>query len=852
MDTAVHTFEPTPEPAPRPSANAPQLRTLLLTDLVDSTGVIERLGDTPASELFRAHDRLVLQLQQQWRGRLIDRSDGLLLLFERPIDGLGFALDYTRGLLTLGKDHNLELRARAGLHVGEVLTWRNSAEAVSVGAKPLEVEGLAKPMAARLMAMARPGQILLSAVAEPLAHRAARELGERGQHLVWKPWGRWRFKGVPDVQEIFEVGEPDLAPLRAPPSTPKAWRDIPLWRRPAALAAELALLAVGALGVWFITRPEPAIAFNQRDWVVVGDLRNLTGNTRFDDALGSAFRLGLEQSQYVNVVPDLQVRDALKRMQRKTDLVVDRALGTEIAQREGARALILPTVSEVGGRLRFSAEIVDPRTGTTVRTELKEGRGDESVLSSVDSVLVGLRGSLGESMQNIERSHQPLEKITTANLDALKLYALAEAELAGGNLAEAQLLVERALKMDPQFAMAWMRLGVIQLKVLQQPASAGASWRRAQESRDRLSTREVMYLEGVMAMLEGSASEAVNAWTVAARMYPEAVTASYNQGISRHWYAHDLENAIPPLQVMARSRHPQRGYALVAIGMVQLEQGRIADAHRSMEQAGAFLKGTPDYEMALPALAAGDGDRYLATLGPEPMAGPLRIGWKLRRAAAAVDQGDIEAAVAELDAASGLLDNPAASANQKAQVALARIGLTIARNEGDAIKRLRALVADELRRLRAADGPLDRDAYVHLAQAALLALRMGDPGLARQALEESPPDAKAVSIAVVAKTRATAECLLAHADSAPTRVTCLKALVDGREYFQTHVALWNSLREADDKAGAAREAAWLKANRGRAVAEGATQLFIVQNLLDLRDVARATAPGRASPKRPGA
>ena len=166
--------------AHRPHPEAPQLRTLLLTDLCDSTTLVERLGDGPAAELFREHDRLVLQLQQQWRGRLIDRSDGLLLLFERPIDGLGFALDYERGLREIGRERKQTLLARAGLHVGEVLTWRNSDEAVKVGAKPREVEGLAKPMAGRLMAMARPGQILLSAVAEPLAHRAARELGERG------------------------------------------------------------------------------------------------------------------------------------------------------------------------------------------------------------------------------------------------------------------------------------------------------------------------------------------------------------------------------------------------------------------------------------------------------------------------------------------------------------------------------------------------------------------------------------------------------------------------------------------------------------------------------------------------
>src|SRR5690606_16359090 len=212
--------------------SGPQVRTLLLTDLCDSTTLVERMGDNEAAELFRAHDRLVLKLQQQWHGRLIDRSDGLLLLFERPIDGLGFAMDCVRGLRELGEEHKVarhgvELQARAGLHVGEVLTWRNSDAAVNVGAKPLEVEGLAKPMAGRLMTLARPGQILLSATAEPLAHRAARELGERGEHLLWKSHGRWRFKGVPQAQDIYEVGEPGIAPLRAPQQNrAKAWRDI--------------------------------------------------------------------------------------------------------------------------------------------------------------------------------------------------------------------------------------------------------------------------------------------------------------------------------------------------------------------------------------------------------------------------------------------------------------------------------------------------------------------------------------------------------------------------------------------------------------------------------------------------
>ena len=191
-----------------------------------------------AASLFQEHDRLVLVLQQRWNGQLIDRSDGLFMLFERAVDALGFALDYQRELHALGQQRAIELRARAGLHVGDVLTWENSAEAVRAGAKSMEVEGLAKPMAARLMTLARPGQILLSAVAESLTRRATDALGERGARLLWKSHGRWRFKGVPVVQEVIEVGEIGSAPLRMPRANAKARRDLPLWRQPLVMAAE--------------------------------------------------------------------------------------------------------------------------------------------------------------------------------------------------------------------------------------------------------------------------------------------------------------------------------------------------------------------------------------------------------------------------------------------------------------------------------------------------------------------------------------------------------------------------------------------------------------------------------------
>lgn len=557
---------------------APQVRTLLLTDLVDSTQLVERLGDTPAAQLFRAHDGIVLELQQQWRGRLIDRSDGLLLIFERPIDGLGFALDYVRRLRELGRSQGLAqpLLARAGLHVGEVLLWENDVEAVKLGAKQLEVEGLAKPLAGRLMALARPGQVLLSATAEPLAHRAARELGERGELLLWKSYGRWRFKGVPESQEIFEVGEPGLAPLRMPAHTPKAWRDLPLWRRPIALAVEALMAAGVAVGVWFLAHPQPAIAFAERDWVVVGDLRNLTGDPRLDESLEQAFRISLEQSRYVNVLSDLKMRDTLGRMQKTADTQIDRTVGSEIAQRDGARALLLPTVAEVGGRLRVSAEVIDPRTQTTVFAISADGKGIDSALGSIDTVTDQLREKLGEALDSVQKTSVALPNVATPSLEALKALAVARSS-AMRDTRQAMGLYQRALQLDPQFALAHADMGRVYAS-RGEIASAKREWQKALAIPQRLSPQEKFGVELMLVQYDVPAVYLHKAKEYLA-LYPDDFRLIGRVATSEWHHNNDYRAA----EALARRA-------------LKPQNDRYASAHYSL---GIFLLGQERYDAAL-------------------------------------------------------------------------------------------------------------------------------------------------------------------------------------------------------------------------------------------------------------
>jgi len=185
-------------------------RALLVTDVVDSTQLLERLGDEAAATLWTAHDRAARDLLQKWRGLEIDRTDGFLLLFDNVADALGYALAYHRALAQL----DVPLRARAGLHVGPVILRRNDAADVARGAKPLEVEGLAKPTAARVMSVALGGQTLLTAPARDA-------LGPTTVRL--QSHGYWRMKGVAEPIELIEAGD-DGAPFTPPPDGAKVYR----------------------------------------------------------------------------------------------------------------------------------------------------------------------------------------------------------------------------------------------------------------------------------------------------------------------------------------------------------------------------------------------------------------------------------------------------------------------------------------------------------------------------------------------------------------------------------------------------------------------------------------------------
>jgi len=789
-----------------------QLRALLFTDLCDSTLLVERMGDAAAAELFQDHDRLVMALQQRWNGQQIDRSDGLFMLFERPVDALGFGLDYQRGLQALGGKRNILLRARIGLHVGEVLLWNNSAESIALGAKPVEVEGLAKPMAARLMQLAQPGQFLVSATAESMVRRAAGDLGEATQGLKWKSFGRWRFKGVAQSMEVFGLHDPATRGLGRPRQTAKASRDIPFWRQPLVMTAEVTLAAALLVGGWLLTRPQPAIAFAERDWVVVGDLRNLTGETLLDGSTQQALRISLEQSRYVNVISDLKARSVLQQMRASLDAPLDANNASEIAQRVGARVVLMPTLSEAGGRLRLSVGVVDPASRATLAVESADGRGLESLLASTDDVVARLRGRLGETLVQVEKDSTPLPAVTTGSLDALRSYSIGQKLYARGDYPGALAMFQQAVELDPEFALAWMaqvraHFAVDDLSGAMQTLDTAKSLKR------RLPPREALYLDAWAATLRDR-GQASDAWRRLSSLYPDYFAAQYNAAI---WlYAENrFDESLPYARHAADPRFELSNVAHDLLGRILVARGDVTGARQALKRAidggrigsnrylGSAEASLRNYDAAESLLDRASPSRHVA----------------IERISMAVDRQQwTHAAQIARDGARQFTDAP--GFDQLVMLVPLATALWGAGDDDATRAQLRHNVDSAFLRVdnRGLADSGD-DAMVALASA-LISIRMGDTALAERVLAHLAKINDVTRQPPVAETMAVVGASVATRQGKPDEALVLLApWLTGQASFQTRVAAMDANVAKGANAAALVQADYLASNRGRAYAE---------------------------------
>jgi serine/threonine protein kinase len=324
------------------------------------------------------------------------------------------------------------------------------------------------------------------------------------------PVGPPSSASAPAVQPASPISGPASAPAAVAPA-PASRR---LWYIP---AAALVVAAIAVAGFFY---KRSARTLTEKDSILLTDFVNTTGDPVFDGTLKQALAVQLEQSPYLNVFPQERVRDTLRFMGRSPDERITPDLARDVCQREGIKAVLNGAISMIGTQYVVDVNAVNCQTGDSLAREQVQADKKEQVLGAVGKAASSLRGKLGESLASVQKFDAPVEEATTSSLEALKAFSLGETERAKGDEFTAIPFYKHAIELDPNFAIAYARVGQAYANT-GQIGPAIENTKQAFERRERTSEVEKLYISThYYDIVTGESDKANEAYLLWKRTYP--------------------------------------------------------------------------------------------------------------------------------------------------------------------------------------------------------------------------------------------------------------------------------------------------------------------------------------------
>jgi serine/threonine protein kinase len=333
---------------------------------------------------------------------------------------------------------------------------------------------------------------------------------------------------------------------------------------------------------------DPESGHQKKDLIVVAQFENMTGDAMFDDSLDFAFRVGLEQSRLAEVLSKPQMETALLRMERESSTLVDRVLGIELCKREGARALITGSIDQIGGLYHLTGHVVDPQSGNTEFAITADATSSNGLVAAIEKISQAIRANLGESLANIRETPR-LEKVTTENLGALKAYSLGVTK----DLQPSIPFFQRAIELDPEFAMAYAKLGARLIYVDPDQAQAKNYLEKAWASRHRLTDSEQLYVQAWLARTHGKIDKEISIWKQLSELHPNDHLGFLNLGMAYWLFSYRYQEAASSFQDSRRLAAPEHwsqisrrlAYCQIALGDYEGAAANLREAETSGKES---------------------------------------------------------------------------------------------------------------------------------------------------------------------------------------------------------------------------------------------------------------------------
>jgi DNA-binding winged helix-turn-helix (wHTH) protein/tetratricopeptide (TPR) repeat protein len=302
------------------------------------------------------------------------------------------------------------------------------------------------------------------------------------------------------------------------------------------VAAVVALLTAGT---FFYMRK--AHTLSEKDTIVLADFANSTGDAVFDGTLRQGLAIQLAQSPFLNIVSDEKLSETLHFMGQPPDARLAPAIARDLCQRTGSKAYLSGSIGSLGTQYVLGLSAVNCLTGDALAQELVTADSKERVLKVLGEAAARMRAKLGESLSTVQKLDTPLEQATTSSLEALQAYSLGlrTGERTGGNAAAVPFYL-RAIRLDPNFAMAYLKIGVSYYN-LGESSLAAENTKSAYELRERVSDLEKFAIEShYYQLVTGDLEKARQVYELWTQIYPRNTAPPVNlAGIYRNLGQYD-------------------------------------------------------------------------------------------------------------------------------------------------------------------------------------------------------------------------------------------------------------------------------------------------------------------------
>jgi serine/threonine protein kinase/Flp pilus assembly protein TadD len=339
---------------------------------------------------------------------------------------------------------------------------------------------------------------------------------------------------------------------------------------PVALVIVAALVAGG-----LFYRSHKTQALTEKDSILLSDFTNTTGDPVFDSTLKKALTVSLGQSPYLNVVPDSKVQQTLKLMGKPPETRVTSDIGREICQRAHIKAMLAGAIAPLGSEYVITLEAINSATGDSLAQVQEQATSKEQVLNALGLGADKLRGKLGESLASVQKFDKPLQEVTTSSLEALKAFTQADELRERGDALPPVALYHRAIELDPNFAMAYARIGN-QYSTVGQADIARQNFQKAFELRERASEREKLYITEKYYDGTGQWEQAIQALELYIQTYPNDWSPHVNLSVAYQTlgdFDQGLTNGLEAIRL-----EPDSWYGYVNAGYCYTALGRFDEA----------------------------------------------------------------------------------------------------------------------------------------------------------------------------------------------------------------------------------------------------------------------------------